>query len=162
MIRISTSAVRRGIEPRMLSLLGALRRMIRSNMEAEGGHGGKQLTSPARISATIGLLGVVFGAFGAHGLEARLMENATLDIWETAVLYHLVHAIMMFVVATRPDFHKGAWISFLIGVLLFSGSLYVLALTKLTWLGAITPLGGVTFLVGWGWLIWKPSGHHRP
>jgi uncharacterized membrane protein YgdD (TMEM256/DUF423 family) len=108
-----------------------------------------------RVSAVVGFLGVALGAFGAHGLEPRLAANGTREIWETAVLYHLIHAVMLFLAATRPDFHRGAWTSFLVGILLFSGSLYVLALTNLVWLGAVTPLGGVAFLLGWGWLAWK-------
>lgn len=104
----------------------------------------------------MGFLGVALGAFGAHGLEPRLATNGTLEVWDTAVLYHLVHAVMLFLVATRPDFHKGAWTCFLIGILLFSGSLYILALTNMTWLGVVTPLGGLSFLAGWGWLVWKP------
>lgn len=129
---------------------------IRSKMGLEG----RKLTSSnqaVRISAVIGFLGVALGAFGAHGLEPRLEANGTGEVWKTAVLYHLVHAVMLFLVATRANFHRGAWISFLLGILLFSGSLYVLALTNLTWLGAVTPFGGLSLLAGWGWLIWRPS-----
>lgn len=116
------------------------------------------MATPAavRLSAAVGFLGVALGAFGAHGLEGRLAANGTLDIWETAVLYHLVHAVAMFAMATRPELPAGAWSAFLLGILIFSGSLYVLALTNIRWLGAITPIGGVAFLAGWAWLVWKP------
>jgi uncharacterized membrane protein YgdD (TMEM256/DUF423 family) len=109
-----------------------------------------------RISAAVAFLGVVLGAFGAHGLEARLEANGTLAIWETGVLYHLLHAVVMYVTAARPAAPTGAWGAFLLGIAVFSGSLYVLALTDIRWLGAITPIGGLAFLAGWAWLVWKP------
>lgn len=111
-----------------------------------------------RISAGCGFLAVALGAFGAHGLENLLIQNETLEIWKTAVFYHFIHAVMMFLVATRPEFQKGPWICFLAGILIFSGSLYALAITNLRWLGAITPIGGLSFLVGWAWLVARPLG----
>lgn len=100
---------------------------------------------------------MALGAFGAHGLKAVLARHDTTEIWHTAVLYHLVHAVVMLTLAlTRPQ-ARGPWISLLIGIVLFSGSLYVLAVTGLRPLGAITPLGGVAFLVGWGWLAFCPK-----
>ena len=102
-----------------------------------------------RIAAGLGFLGVALGAFGAHGLKGILAEHDTRPIWETAVLYHLVHAVVLFVLAERKQFPRLAWWSFLAGILIFSGSLYLLAVTNARWLGAITPLGGLSLLLGW-------------
>jgi len=113
-------------------------------------------SSALRIAATVGFLAVVLGAFGAHGLKDLLARNATTALWEKAVLYHLIHGIMLFILAGRIPLHIGPWVSFLLGILLFSGSLYLLAVTNLRWLGAITPLGGLSFLLGWLWLIVIP------
>ena len=107
-----------------------------------------------RIAATLGFLAVALGAFGAHGLEKVLADNRTTEVWKTAVLYHFIHAVMLFVLAQRPTIARGPWLSFLVGIVLFSGSLYWLALASVKWLGPITPLGGLSFLVGWGWLAW--------
>ena len=108
-----------------------------------------------RIAAAFGLLAVVLGAFGAHGLKDLLMQHGTAAIWEKAVFYHFIHAVMLFVLAERKTFPAVAWWSFLAGIVIFSGSLYLLAVTNLRWLGAITPLGGVSFIVGWGALLLK-------
>jgi len=105
-----------------------------------------------RISTALGFLAVALGAFGAHMLHEILTRNERLDTWHTAVLYHFVHVLMMCLLASREKLPKGPWLSFLIGIVIFSGSLYVLALTNIKWLGAITPIGGVAFLVGWAWL----------
>lgn len=102
-----------------------------------------------RISAVMGFLAVAFGAFGAHGLHDLLEKNERLATWDTAVLYHLAHAVVMLLVATLQPFRRIAWWLMFAGVLIFSGTLYVLALTNLKWLGAITPLGGVALLAGW-------------
>ena len=110
-----------------------------------------------RIAAAIGLLAVVLGAFGAHGLKELLAQNGTAAIWEKAVFYHFIHAVMLFVLAGRKPFTTVAWWSFLIGIFFFSGSLYLLAVTHALWLGAVTPVGGVSFLFGWAWLIFRPS-----
>ncbi len=110
-------------------------------------------TLATRIAAAMGLLAVVLGAFGAHGLKELLAQNGTAAIWEKAVFYHLIHAVMLFVLAERKPFPAVAWWSFLAGILFFSGSLYLLAVTNALWLGAVTPVGGVSFLFGWAWLI---------
>jgi uncharacterized membrane protein YgdD (TMEM256/DUF423 family) len=102
-----------------------------------------------RIAATAGLLAVVLGAFGAHGLKDLLTHNGTAAIWEKAVFYHFIHAVMLFLLAERKVLPAVAWWSFLAGIIIFSGSLYLLAVTDLKWLGAITPLGGLSFMVGW-------------
>lgn len=99
-------------------------------------------------------VGVALGAFGAHALKARL-EPAMLDAWQTAVQYHLVHAlgIVAIALAARPSFAPAGWL-LVAGVILFSGSLYLLAFSGVRWLGAITPLGGLAFIAGWLWLAW--------
>jgi len=113
-------------------------------------------TTAARVSAMLGFLAVVLGAAGAHGLNQLLDKNHTLQIWEKAVFYQFVHAVMLFVLAFRFPLARGPWWSFFFGILLFSGSLYLLDLTQVKWVGAITPLGGVSFLAGWAWLALKP------
>jgi len=110
-------------------------------------------TLATRIAATMGLLAVALGAFGAHGLKDLLTHNGTAAIWEKAVFYHFIHAVMLFVLADRQPFRTVAWWSFLSGICIFSGSLYLLASTNAHWLGAITPIGGVCFIIGWSCLI---------
>jgi uncharacterized membrane protein YgdD (TMEM256/DUF423 family) len=102
-----------------------------------------------RISAIVGFLAVALGAFGAHGLHDLLEKNARLATWDTAVLYHITHGIVLLLIAALEPFRRVAWWLMLAGVLVFSGTLYVLALTNVKWLGAITPLGGVGLLAGW-------------
>lgn len=116
-----------------------------------------------RVAALVVFLGIALGAFGAHGLEHRLEQTGRLDNWETATLYHLIHGVAMFVVAlTHPRALGFGW--FAAGILLFSGSLYALALTDITRLGAITPFGGVSFLVGWArWIFARsPNTEAKP
>ncbi len=108
-----------------------------------------------RIAALTGFLAVGLGAFGAHGLKEILTQNGTAAIWEKAVFYHFIHAVMLFVLAGRKPIIIGAWWSFLAGIMIFSGSLYLLAVTNMKWLGAITPVGGAGLLVGWAWLFWS-------
>ncbi|HEV2327530.1 MAG TPA: DUF423 domain-containing protein [Verrucomicrobiae bacterium] len=104
----------------------------------------------------MGFLAVILGAFGAHSIKTVLAQNGTAAIWEKAAFYHFIHAVMLFVVAGRKPFQAGPWWCFFIGIFLFSGSLYLLAATNILRLGAITPVGGVCFLVGWAWLLFKP------
>ena len=111
-----------------------------------------------RISAVLGFLAVALGAFGAHGLRPILEANHTAAIWEKAVFYHFIHAVMLYVLAGRVPFRPCPGYCFLAGILIFSGSLYLLAYTNIRWLGAITPFGGVSFLVGWLWLAIAPGG----
>ena len=113
--------------------------------------------SATQSAAAVGLFAVALGAFGAHGLKDLLGHNGTAAIWEKAVLYHFIHAIMLFLLADRKPFSAVAWWSFLAGILFFSGSLYLLAVTNLKWLGAITPVGGILFLLGWAWLVFRPQ-----
>jgi uncharacterized membrane protein YgdD (TMEM256/DUF423 family) len=114
-----------------------------------------------RLAAILGFLAVALGAFGAHSLKATLTQNGTLAIWDKAVLYHFIHAVMLFVLAQRRPVLTGAWLSFFVGILVFSGSLYLLAFTNVRWLGAITPVGGVSFLVGWAWLAFTAGRTER-
>jgi len=109
-------------------------------------------TLAVRLAAIVGFLAVALGAFGAHGLKDVLAQNNTTAIWEKAVFYHFIHTIMLFLLAQRRPVPSGPWVSFLAGILVFSGSLYLLAVTNFKWLGAITPIGGVSLLVGWAWL----------
>lgn len=105
------------------------------------------------VGALMGLVGVMLGAFGAHALRGRLSPEM-LAIFETGVRYQMYHALALLFTAVAITRFGGkaalvaGW-SFTTGILLFSGSLYALALTGVTTLGAVTPLGGVAFLVGW-------------
>ena len=104
----------------------------------------------ARITAAAtGFLAIALGAFGAHALRGVLEANQTRDLWNTAVLYHLVHASVLLWAATAEPFLQGAILCWTIGIVLFSGSLYALALTKISVLGAITPIGGLLLMAGW-------------
>lgn len=110
------------------------------------------------LGSALGFLGVAAGAFGAHGLREKLSPDL-LEIYETAVHYHLVHALALLAtawVAARTDTavaRAAGWL-FVAGILIFSGSLYVLSMTGLRWMGAVTPLGGLAFLAGWASLFW--------
>src|ERR1700737_2442802 len=109
-----------------------------------------------RIAAALCFLAVALGAFGAHALKSTLESHSMLDVWNKAVLYHFVHAVALFALALYGAASRGAWWLLFAGILLFSGSLYVMALTNIGSLGAITPLGGLCFLAGWAWLIVTP------
>ncbi|MCL4788391.1 MAG: DUF423 domain-containing protein [Verrucomicrobia bacterium] len=119
-------------------------------------------TTATRLAAVSGFLAVALGAFGAHGLKEVLARNETAAIWETAVFYHFIHTVMLFLVAQGKPLRTGPWFSFLAGIVIFSGSLYLLAVTNVRWLGAITPLGGVSFLVGWLWLAFLAGKSSPP
>ena len=109
-----------------------------------------------RVAAAFCLLAVALGAFGAHALKATLEANGTREIWNTAVLYHLTHAVALVVLALHPASLRLASGLITAGIVIFSGSLYILAITNMKWLGAITPIGGFCFLAGWLWLIFSP------
>lgn len=104
--------------------------------------------------AVLAGLGVAAGAFGTHALSARLSPDL-LDVFETATRYHLLHAVALLVVglAAGRDAESRLWNAagwlFTAGILVFGGSLYLLALTGARWLGAVTPIGGACFLAGW-------------
>lgn len=115
------------------------------------------------IAAFNGFLAVALGAFGAHGLKQRLSPDL-LAVFQTGVQYHFYHTLALLLVAALmlhwPHNTALRWsaLLFCIGMLIFSGSLYVLSITGVRWLGAITPLGGLAFLGGWIALviaIWK-------
>ena len=113
-----------------------------------------------RLAGIVGFLGVALGAFGAHALKARLPPEM-LAVWQTGVHYHLLHALALLALAlyakaSGADIRWGA-LCFVIGIALFSGSLYALALSGIKPLGAITPLGGIAFLLGWGWIAFRLS-----
>ncbi|KYG29291.1 DUF423 domain-containing protein [Alkalihalobacillus trypoxylicola] len=106
------------------------------------------------IGSLVMALAVGIGAFGAHGLEGKISERM-LKNYQTGVQYHMIHGVGILIVGllalklTSSSLLNGAGWSFLIGIVLFSGSLYIMALTGITKLGAITPLGGLAFIVGW-------------
>ena len=109
-----------------------------------------------RIAAVLCFVAVALGAFGAHALKASLQTSGMLDAWNKAVLYHFLHAIALMALALHGAENRAAWFLLLAGILLFSGSLYLMALTNVRGLGAITPVGGLCFLVGWAWLVISP------
>ncbi|MAT92534.1 MAG: hypothetical protein CME59_08025 [Halioglobus sp.] len=115
------------------------------------------------LAALSGMLAVAFGAFGAHALKNRLDDYA-MGVFETAVQYHFYHSLALLAVGVialqQPQtalLKSSGWL-FLLGIVVFSGSLYLLSLSGLKWLGAITPLGGLAFIAAWGCLAatgWK-------
>lgn len=116
---------------------------------------------PLLAAGLLGLTGVALGALGAHALKATLLERGMSAAWETAARYHIVHAVALvgfagWMRAGNASIDRlGGWITWnwLIGTLLFSGSLYLLALGGPRWLGPITPLGGIALMLGWLLLI---------
>ena len=114
------------------------------------------------IGATSAFFGVVLGAFGGHVLKNTLSEKA-FSIYQVGIQYHMIHALALIGLGlwsgqnTMVDTQLPGW-AFTFGIMVFSGSLYALSLTDLKVLGMLTPLGGVSFLVGWSgfaWLAWK-------
>jgi uncharacterized membrane protein YgdD (TMEM256/DUF423 family) len=110
------------------------------------------------LGSVMAFFAVALGAFAAHGLKPRLSAEM-LGIFEVGVRYHMYHAFALLAVAWAcarwPDSRAqlAGW-AFLLGIIIFSGSLYVLSVTGIRWLGAITPIGGVAFLIGWILLVW--------
>ncbi|MCY4402137.1 MAG: DUF423 domain-containing protein [Candidatus Poribacteria bacterium] len=109
------------------------------------------------LGSGFSLLSVLFGAFGAHALKKKLTPEM-LDIFEVAVRYQMYHSIGLIVVAWaisqwQNSLTNAAGWCFVAGILIFSGSLYILSLTGVRWLGAITPIGGLVFIAGWGCLM---------
>jgi len=113
-----------------------------------------------RIAAVFGFLAVALGAFGAHGLAERLSASGHVETWKTAALYHLVHSVVLLVLALQlaPSGGGGSspafWL-FAAGIVVFSGSLYLLCLTGVSKLGMVTPLGGLCLIAGWLYLAVK-------
>ncbi len=110
-----------------------------------------------RVTASLGLLGIALGALGAHGhIHDVISTNGGKEHWMTAVHYHQLHAVALLLLSLLAVDETGrvrfrlSFIAFIAGMVLFSGSLYVLAYTSIKWLGAVTPFGGVAFMIGWG------------
>jgi uncharacterized membrane protein YgdD (TMEM256/DUF423 family) len=104
------------------------------------------------FAALLGALGVILGALGAHALQARL-NTEQLESWNTAVLYHLLHSVVLlalalFGAASGRSIQLPGWL-FSLGIALFSGSIYLLVLTGQRWLGPVTPAGGLLLIAGW-------------
>ena len=112
------------------------------------------------LGAVFMLLGVAAGAFGAHALRSRIAPDL-LAVFQTGVQYHLVHAVALVALGAlwiaRPDVAGLGLVALLlaVGIVVFSGSLYALALTGVRGFGAVTPLGGVAWLVAWALLAWR-------
>jgi uncharacterized membrane protein YgdD (TMEM256/DUF423 family) len=110
------------------------------------------------VGSISALIAVVLGAFGAHGLKGRLTTEM-LNAFEVGVRYQMYHALALLAVAwalsrwPRAEVTVAGWL-FVAGTIIFSGSLYLLSLTGVRWIGAITPIGGVAFLLGWLSLVW--------
>lgn len=103
-----------------------------------------------RAAAVLGFLGVILGALGAHALKRELNDFGTTAIWQTAVFYQLVHAVALLALAVTDRASRLLAILWVGGVIVFSGTLYILATNNsVKWFGAITPLGGVLLLAGW-------------
>ena len=117
------------------------------------------------LSAAFGASGVILGAFGAHALRARIAPDL-LEVYKTGVLYHLLHAVAMLGLASVTDrlrWPRATFALFAAGVAIFSGSLYLLALTGIRVLGAITPLGGLALIAGWlSIAMLRPLPQHDP
>lgn len=109
-----------------------------------------------RIAVILCFLAVGLGAFGAHALKSTIESHGMLDVWNKAVLYHFIHAVALLALSRFAAINPKPYFLLLAGIILFSGSLYVMALTNIRWLGAITPLGGLCFLAGWLWLLITP------
>jgi uncharacterized membrane protein YgdD (TMEM256/DUF423 family) len=105
------------------------------------------------IGALYLAVGVILGAFGAHSLRAHLDADA-MAIWEKAVFYHFIHALGILIVPTvaRPPLSERVCMLLALGILFFSGSLYILAVSGVRTLGAVTPFGGIAFIAAWIWL----------
>jgi len=107
-----------------------------------------------QIATLLGAMSVIIGAFGAHGLHDLLIENDRLDVFEKAVMYQFYHSLALLLVAILMRFNENRYLSwsakfFVFGILIFSGSLYALSITNSTIFGAITPIGGILFILGW-------------
>ena len=112
-------------------------------------------------AALLLIAGVSLGAFGAHGLNDVLDTAYRVEIYEKAVFYHFVHALGLLLVSLLAttgvisrDIEKRVGLALVFGVVIFSGSLYLLAITEIKWLGAITPIGGALFIVAWAYLAY--------
>lgn len=115
-----------------------------------------------RIGAVLAALAIGLGALGAHKLEPQLTADGMLEAWKTAALYHLVHAVALYFLSALKSQNIGRparialWLWFA-GIIMFSGSLYGLALTQWKMLGPVTPIGGVCLIAGWIVLLFSKS-----
>jgi uncharacterized membrane protein YgdD (TMEM256/DUF423 family) len=127
-----------------------------------------------RVAGVLGFLAVVMGAFGAHALQPVLAQRGMVEVWKTAVEYHLAHAVGLLAVtawlaAAGTEGAQGRWLRWagrcwIAGVVLFSGSLYLLALGGPHWLGPVTPVGGLALMAGWvgvGMAAWRGGRGNR-
>ena len=110
------------------------------------------------------LLAVVLGAFGAHGLK-NILNQYSREVYTTANFYHFIHSLAIIFIAILNTQYNDINLSysfyfFLFGIIIFSGSLYILAITGIKWLGAITPIGGVLFILGWGYIMFTFCKHN--
>lgn len=112
----------------------------------------------ALAAGILGFTGVALGAFGAHALKETLLARGSVSTWQTAVLYHLIHAVaLLALVGVAGDWANARWIGacWTLGVVLFSGSLYWMSVGGPKILGPVTPLGGLAFLAGWLLVAWN-------
>jgi uncharacterized membrane protein YgdD (TMEM256/DUF423 family) len=108
-----------------------------------------------RAAAALGFLGVALGAFGAHALKPTLAAFGTADTWQTGVFYQLVHAVALLALSSMDRASRLLAILWIGGIVIFSGTLFILSVSGWMWLGAITPIGGLMLLAGWGLLIFR-------
>lgn len=111
------------------------------------------------FASVLGAVSVMIGAFGAHALKATLEANGRLDTFETAVKYQFYHTLALLAIGLlmykiSDKLLEYAGLSMIGGILIFSGSLYILCITGIRWLGAITPIGGLLMIIGWVLLLW--------
>jgi uncharacterized membrane protein YgdD (TMEM256/DUF423 family) len=116
------------------------------------------------LGGILGAIGVALGAFGSHGLNDILTQNARLDTFDTASQYHLIHALGLLIIgllAERTPSRYLTWAGYAMvaGVIIFSGSLYILAVFNLRFMGAIAPIGGTAFILSWGLIAFAALKH---
>ena len=110
------------------------------------------------FSSISGMIAVMLGAFGAHALQAKLESNGYLSTYQTAVQYQIYHTLALFGIAIISSRLESNWLNYAgysmsVGIIVFSGSLYLLCFSGVKWLGAITPIGGLAFILGWFFLL---------
>jgi uncharacterized membrane protein YgdD (TMEM256/DUF423 family) len=110
------------------------------------------------FSSISGMIAVGLGAFGAHALKVKLEAEGTLATFQTAVQYQFYHTLALLFIGLLMTRLESSWLNYsaygmMVGILIFSGSLYILCFTGIKWMGAITPIGGLGFILGWGFLF---------
>jgi len=111
-----------------------------------------------QFAAVSGAIAVALGAFGAHALKDKLTKSGTLDTYQTAVSYQFYHTLALLGIGLFAMKYASSWINYagysmIAGIIVFSGSLYILCFTGVKWMGAITPIGGLAFILGWVFLL---------